>query len=54
MIGSRRQEAAHYPVNVVAAKYDASVKSATDEPADAYADWRQDPRREIPSPWPLR
>jgi uncharacterized cupin superfamily protein len=51
MIGSRRQDAAHYPVNDVAAKYDASVKSATDEPDEAYADWRQEPWRPIQSPW---
>ena len=53
MIGSRREEAAHYPVNGVAAKYDASVSQATDEPAKAYADWRREPRREAPNPWPL-
>jgi uncharacterized cupin superfamily protein len=53
MIGSRRKDEAHYPVNDVAAKYDASVTSATDEPDEAYADWRQEPRRPTPSPWPL-
>jgi uncharacterized cupin superfamily protein len=53
MIGSRRKHQAHYPVNDVAAKYDASVKRPTDEPAEAYADWRQEPWRGIPSPWPL-
>ncbi len=53
MIGSRRVDAAHYPVNEVAAKYDASVKQDTDEPAEAYADWRQQPREVVPSPWPL-
>jgi uncharacterized cupin superfamily protein len=52
MIGSRREDAAHYPVNEVAAKYDASVKEATDEPAEAYADWRREPRRPAPNPWP--
>ena len=35
MIGSRREVAAHYPVNEVAGKYDASVTKATDEPAEA-------------------
>ena len=52
MIGSRREVAAHYPVDDVAARYDASATSATDEPAEAYADWRQEPWRPIPSPWP--
>jgi uncharacterized cupin superfamily protein len=54
MIGSRREDAAHYPVNDVAAKYDASVTKATDEPAEAYADWRQEPRRPTRNPWPLQ
>ena len=54
MIGSRRKDAAHYPVNDVAAKYDASVMRATDDPAEAYADWRQEPRHPVPNPWPLR
>lgn len=53
MIGSRRLDEAHYPVNAVAAKYDASVTSDTDEVAVAYADWRQEPWRPVPSPWPL-
>ena len=53
MIGSRREDAAHYPVNHVAAKYDASVARATDDPDEAYADWRQEPRRPAPNPWPL-
>ncbi len=53
MIGSRREDAAHYPVNEVAARYDASVKEPTDDPAEAYADWRTEPRREVASPWPL-
>jgi uncharacterized cupin superfamily protein len=53
MIGSRREEAAHYPVDATAARYDASVTRATDDPAEAYADWRREPRREAPNPWPL-
>lgn len=53
MIGSRRLDEAHYPVNAVAAKYDASVDTATDDPAEAYADWRREPRRPAPNPWPL-
>src|SRR5437899_5999924 len=39
MIGSRRKQQAHYPVSELAAKYDASVARATDDPAEAYADW---------------
>lgn len=53
MIGSRRLDEAHYPVNEVAAKYDASVNEPTDSPAEAYADWRREPRQEIANPWPL-
>jgi uncharacterized cupin superfamily protein len=53
MIGSRRRDAAHYPVNEVAAKYDASVKEPTDDPAEAYADWRVHPRVAASNPWPL-
>jgi hypothetical protein len=53
MIGSRRQDEAHYPVNEVAAKYDASVTQATDDPSEAYADWRQEARQPAPNPWPL-
>jgi len=53
MIGSRREDAAHYPVNEVAAKYDASVTKATDEPAEAYADWKREPRRQTRNSWPL-
>jgi hypothetical protein len=52
MIGSRRRDEAHYPVNEVAAKYGASVTSATDDPAEAYAQWRKEPWRQVPSPWP--
>ncbi len=54
MIGSRRQDAAHYPVDDLAAKYDASVQSPTDHPAEAYAEWRREPRRPTTNPWPLR
>jgi len=52
MIGSRRRDEAHYPVSELAASYDASVASETDDPAEAYADWRREERRLIPSPWP--
>ena len=54
MIGSRRRDEAHYPVNNVAAKYGASVTTATDEPAEAYADWRKQPWHPVSSPWPLQ
>jgi uncharacterized cupin superfamily protein len=53
MIGSRREVAAHYPVSDLAARYDASSPVETDNPAVAYADWRTEPRRPSPSPWPL-
>jgi uncharacterized cupin superfamily protein len=53
MIGSRRIDAAHYPVNEVAAKYDASVTKETDDPNEAYADWRREPRVPTENPWPL-
>jgi uncharacterized cupin superfamily protein len=53
MIGSRRLDEAHYPVNDVAAKYDGSVKKETYVPAEAYADWRLEPDQDVPSPWPL-
>src|SRR5205823_9442639 len=52
MIGSRRRDEAHYPVSEVAAKYGASVERATDDPAEAYAEWRKQPSRSVPSPWP--
>ena len=53
MIGSRREDRAHYPVNEVAAKYGASVTKATDDPVEAYAEWRRDPIAPTPNPWPL-
>jgi uncharacterized cupin superfamily protein len=53
MIGSRREDAAHYPVNDVAAKYDASAAETTDDPAEAYADWHREPWSATANPWPL-
>ena len=54
MIGSRRLDQAHYPVNEVAAKYGASVDVATDEPEEAYAAWQAEGGIEsVPTPWPL-
>jgi uncharacterized cupin superfamily protein len=53
MIGSRREDRAHYPVNNVAARYGASAAAATDDPDEAYAQWRKQPWREVANPWPL-
>jgi uncharacterized cupin superfamily protein len=53
MIGSRREDAPHYPVNATAASYGASVDRDTDDPAEAYAEWRREPRRPTNNPWPL-
>lgn len=53
MIGSRRVDECHYPVNEAAARYDASVLKATDVPEEAYADWATEPWTPVASPWPL-
>jgi uncharacterized cupin superfamily protein len=53
MIGSRRRDEAHYPVNEVAARYGASARAPTDEPAEAYAEWGREPWVPAPNPWPL-
>ena len=53
MIGSRRTDAAHYPVDEVAAKHGASATRETDDPEEAYAEWRKKPWEPVPSPWPL-
>jgi uncharacterized cupin superfamily protein len=52
MIGGRREPGIHYPVSEIAARYDASVKVPTDDPAEAYADWGQEQWRAVPSHWP--
>jgi uncharacterized cupin superfamily protein len=53
MIGSRRLDQAHYPVNDIAARYDASAARTTDDPGEAYADWRREmPRELVATPWP--
>ena len=55
MIGSRREDACHYPVNDAAAMYGASVSAETDDPAEAYADWLAEmPDAPVPNPWPVR
>jgi uncharacterized cupin superfamily protein len=53
MIGSRREDEAHYPLNEVAARYGAAASAPTDDPAEAYADWRREPWRKVENPWPL-
>ena len=53
MLGARRTREVRYMVNELAARYDASVRQDTDEPAEAYADWRQEPWETIENPWPL-
>jgi uncharacterized cupin superfamily protein len=53
MIGSRRLDEVHYLVEPLAARWDASVREPTDEPAQAYADWRVEEPRPVPNPWPL-
>ena len=53
MIGARRDEEVHYPVSQLAMKYDASVREPTNEPEEAYADWRQAPWVQAENPWPL-
>jgi uncharacterized cupin superfamily protein len=52
MVGSRREDVAHYPVNELAARYDASVKVPTDDPTEAYADWRTEEWHLAPNAWP--
>jgi uncharacterized cupin superfamily protein len=52
MIGSRPADEVHYPVNELAAKYDASVKVPTDDPAVAYADWGTEEWQPARGAWP--
>jgi uncharacterized cupin superfamily protein len=52
MVGARSPaNTIHYPVDPVAAEYGASVKAATDSPAEAYADLDRTRTREQ-APWP--
>jgi uncharacterized cupin superfamily protein len=53
MIGSRREDRAWYPVNELAARYDASAAEDTGDPDTAYADWRREPWSRVENPWPL-
>ena len=51
MVGTRSaNRAIHYPVEPAAARYGNSVATATDSPAEAYAD--RPPIRPARSPWP--
>ncbi len=53
MVGARDpNERVHYPVNGLAARYDASVKGPTDSPDEAYADWGRE-FTETRLRWPL-
>ena len=52
MLGKRPETTIHYPVSEVAAKYEASVAKATDDPSEAYADWPGD-YVPVRLPWPL-
>jgi uncharacterized cupin superfamily protein len=54
MVGSRREDAAFYPVNELAARFGASASVDTDDPGEAYADWRGEPLQEATNPWPLQ
>jgi mannose-6-phosphate isomerase-like protein (cupin superfamily) len=55
MIGSRREDAPHYPVNDKAARYGASVSKETGDPAEAYGDWCPEGSvAAVPNPWPLK
>ena len=50
MVGARGDEhTINYPVNELAAKYDASAHEDTPSPREAYADW--EPRNYEPAPW---
>jgi uncharacterized cupin superfamily protein len=53
MIGSRRTDEPHYPVDEAAARYGASVTTPTDDQDEAYADWPRELWRTVESPWPL-
>ena len=52
MIGSRRVDECHYPLNELAARYDASAPETTDDPARAYADWEAQAQwAPVANPW---
>ena len=54
MIGARREgSTVEYPVNELAAKYDASAAFTTDRSTEAYADWPDEPQP-TRLEWPMR
>jgi uncharacterized cupin superfamily protein len=54
MLGARPEtETLHYPVSEVATKYGASAAKDTDDPDEAYADWRPGEYELVRLPWPL-
>jgi uncharacterized cupin superfamily protein len=52
MIGSRQRQGTHYPLGDAAARHGASVSSPTDDPDEAYADWRREPWQPAGDVWP--
>lgn len=52
MIGARPDDPIHYPVSELAARFGASVASATSVPDDAYADWPGE-YEPVRLPWPI-
>ena len=52
MIGSRQRDGTRYPVSEAAARHGASVSRPTDDPGEAYADWRLEPWRSCGDVWP--
>jgi uncharacterized cupin superfamily protein len=54
MVGARGEEhTTHYPVNELAAKYDASAPEASDSSQEAYADWNPRGFGPVDFDWPL-
>ena len=51
MIGSRREDAAHYPVNEVAARHGASVETETRDGKEAYARFPRSERTAYREGW---
>src|SRR3954469_19546306 len=54
MMGARRVDSTvTYPVNELAAKYDASATTTTNDSAEAYADWAGQDPQPVRLDWPL-
>jgi uncharacterized cupin superfamily protein len=54
MVGARGDEhTIHYPVNELAAKYDASTRVDTDSSKEAYSDWEPREFGPVDFDWPL-